>query len=279
MFRTVTQSLVLSDVRALFQLMGEVRSLGDDPAAWRAHLASELSRLCNARAVVSGELGLRKPKSAGEQQAVRAGSCQAAAAPLVLAHSGLAEGKEQAFLGDVIWHDHQTDHTLNKLLALYGTTFVRTRQELSEDRSWYRSALANESFRQHDCDDFIMAMSAVPDASAICILELFRPWGAPRFEERERLLVQLVHEELSRDFQARVAQPRLSPRQRQVLSLLRRGLAEKQIAAELDVSQHTVHDYVKALYRAHAVQSRAELLAKLAERAPPLARLVALSGS
>ncbi|RYZ02866.1 MAG: LuxR family transcriptional regulator [Myxococcales bacterium] len=275
----MTQSLAISDVRALLQLLGEVRELGEDPAAWRAHLAKELARLCNARAVVSGELGVRKPKTAAHERAVNGGTCEAAVTALAVGLSGISEGEERKFMADVFWYDHQSDSTLNGLMPLYGSTFVRSREELSANGSWYRSALANERFRRHDCDDFIMAMSAVPGASAICSLELFRAWGAPRFEERERLLVQLVHEELSRDFGARVAQqPRLSPRQRQVLALLRRGLAEKQIAAELDVSPHTVHDYVKALYRAHTVQSRAELLAKLAEPSPPLARLVATAG-
>jgi len=275
MFWGVTPTLALGDVRALLQLLGEVRELGDDPAAWRAHLASELSRLCNARAVVSGELHVHQPKSDAQRRAVSAGTCEAAVKALVVAHTGVDESQAHDFMSDVIWFDHKTDHTLKQLVPLYGSTFVRTRQELVEDRNWYGSALANDRFRRHDCDDFIMAMSAVPGASAICSLELFRAWGAPPFEARERLLVQLVHEELARDFRARLAsQPRLSPRQREVLALLRRGLAEKQIAVELDVSPHTVHDYVKALYRAHAVQSRAELLAKLAAPLPPHARLI-----
>lgn len=272
----VTQSLPISDVRSLLQLMGEIRELGASPAVWRAHLAAELSRLCGARAVVSLELQVRKPRTDVERQAVSGGTCQAAAAPLVVAHTGLTAGKEGAFFGDVIWHDHASDPTLNGLMPLYGSTFVRTREQLAEDRQWYGSALANERFRQHDCDDFIISMCAVPNAGVVCSMELFRPWGAARFEERERLLVQLVQEELGRDFRARVAQePRLSPRQRQVLALLQRGLAEKQIAAELDVSPHTVHDYVKALYRAHSVSSRAELLVKLAEPSKPVARLLA----
>lgn len=278
MFWGVNQSLALSDVRALLQLLGEVRELGSDPAAWRAHLARELSRLCGARAVVSSELSVRQPKSAAQQRAVSAGTCEAAVTSLVVGQSGVDRSQEQAFMGDVFWYDHHSDHTLNGLLPLYGSTFVRTRAELSEDRAWYRSALANERFRRHDCDDFIMAMSAVPGGGIICSLELFRPWGAPRFTDRERTIVQLLHEELARDFRVRTADdPRLSPRQRQVQALLRRGLAEKQIAAELDVSPHTVHDYVKALYRVHAVQSRAELLAKLSEPAPQLAKLVATS--
>lgn len=272
----VDPSLALADVRALLQLLGEVRELGSDPAAWRAHLTTQLSRLCDARAVLSSELRVQQPKTAAQQRAVGSGTCEAAVTPLVVRQCGVDESQERAFMGDVVWYDHQSDHTLNRLLPLYGSTFVRTRAELSEDRAWYGSALANERFRRHDCDDFILAMSVVPGGSIICSLELFRPWGAPRFTVRERTLVQLLHEELARDFRAAHAEHgRLSPRQRQVLALLQRGMGEKQIAAELDVSPHTVHDYVKALYRAHAVQSRAELLAKLAAPAPQLARLVA----
>jgi DNA-binding CsgD family transcriptional regulator len=272
----VSQGLELSDIRALLRLLGEVRELGEEPLAWRAHLAAELSRLCGARAVVSNELQPRKPRSAVEEAAVGAGTCEAAVTTLASAHAGIGADAEQ-FLRDVIWYDHASDPTLNRLLPLYGQTFIRTRAELAEDRPWYRSPLVNERFRQHDCDDFIMAMCAVPGAGVICSLELLRPWGAQPFEQRERLLVQLVHEELARDFQASLGPTlRLPPRQRQVLTLLSRGMSEKEVAAELDVSPHTVHDYVKALYRAHGVRSRSELLAQVARPAPPLARLVAV---
>jgi DNA-binding CsgD family transcriptional regulator len=270
------QSVRLTDVRALLELLAEVRELGASPAAWRAHLASELGRLCGARAVVSSELRPRAPSSPAEQEATTSGNCQAAVQTAVVACSGVGEGEAAGFFDDVIWYDHASDHTLSSLLPLYGTTFVRGRSDLASDRSWYRSPLANERFRKHDCDDFILAMCAVPGAGVICSLELFRPWGAARFTEREQALVQLVQHELSRDFRASLRHaPRLSPRQRQVLELLRRGLGEKQVAGELDVSPHTVHDYVKALYKAHGVASRAELLAKVAEPVRPVAQLVA----
>jgi DNA-binding CsgD family transcriptional regulator len=276
MFQGLEQSVRLSDVRALLELLAEVRSLGGSPAAWRAHLASELARLCDARAVVSSELLPRPLSSPTEQEAVASGTCQAAVQTSVVAHSGVGEREVAAFFEDVIWYDHARDHTLNGLLPLYGTTFVRSRSDLASDRSWYRSPLANERFRKHDCDDFILAMCAVPGVGVICSLELFRPWGATRFTEREQALVQLVQHELARDFRVSLRHaPRLSPRQRQVLGLLRRGLGEKQVAAELDVSPHTVHDYVKALYKAHGVASRAELLAKVTEPARPVAQLVA----
>jgi DNA-binding CsgD family transcriptional regulator len=54
----------------------------------------------------------------------------------------------------------------------------------------------------------------------------------------------------------------LSPRQEQTLRHLLNGDSEKQVARKLQLSQHTVHVYVKALYRRFGVSSRAELLAK-----------------
>jgi DNA-binding NarL/FixJ family response regulator len=58
----------------------------------------------------------------------------------------------------------------------------------------------------------------------------------------------------------------LSPRQRQTLELLLEGHAEKQIAARLAISKHTVHVYVKTLYKRFDVCSRAELLARWVQR-------------
>ena len=54
----------------------------------------------------------------------------------------------------------------------------------------------------------------------------------------------------------------LSKRQRETLELLLTGNAEKQIAARLNISRHTVHVYVKSLYKRFDVNSRPELLAK-----------------
>jgi DNA-binding NarL/FixJ family response regulator len=55
----------------------------------------------------------------------------------------------------------------------------------------------------------------------------------------------------------------LSPRLRQTLSGLLAGNSEKQVAATLGLSKHTVHLYVTAIYRHFGVNSRGELLALL----------------
>ena len=53
----------------------------------------------------------------------------------------------------------------------------------------------------------------------------------------------------------------LAPRLQETLDATLEGLSEKEIAARLRLSEHTVHQYVKALYRRYRVRSRAELMA------------------
>ena len=54
---------------------------------------------------------------------------------------------------------------------------------------------------------------------------------------------------------------RLTPRMRQILPLLMQGLSEKEVAARLGCSPHTVHIHVTRMYARLGVHSRAELLA------------------
>ena len=54
----------------------------------------------------------------------------------------------------------------------------------------------------------------------------------------------------------------LPRRQDQTLQHLLQGDSEKQVAQKLSLSRHTVHIYVKALYRHYGVCSRGELMAK-----------------
>jgi DNA-binding CsgD family transcriptional regulator len=58
----------------------------------------------------------------------------------------------------------------------------------------------------------------------------------------------------------------LTPAQRRVFDLLIEGMLEKQIAWKLDISPHTVHNHIRAIYRAFGVHSRAELLVRVLPR-------------
>jgi DNA-binding NarL/FixJ family response regulator len=63
----------------------------------------------------------------------------------------------------------------------------------------------------------------------------------------------------------------LSPRLSQTLDALLAGDSEKQIAQKLSISPHTVHVYVKALYRGFGVSSRGELLSRFIRKQSPRA--------
>lgn len=65
------------------------------------------------------------------------------------------------------------------------------------------------------------------------------------------------------DISEHAARSDLPPKLAMVLDLLVQGLSEKQIAAELALSRHTVHDYVQGIYKRRQVSSRAELLARV----------------
>src|SRR5688500_17413466 len=70
------------------------------------------------------------------------------------------------------------------------------------------------------------------------------------------------------DAEAVAARPP-SVRQREALELWPAGLAEKEAAARLGISQNTVHVYVKQLHRHYRVRSRGELLARWVGRDSP----------
>ncbi len=55
----------------------------------------------------------------------------------------------------------------------------------------------------------------------------------------------------------------ITPRERQVLDQALEGMPAKQIARRLDLSQHTVNDHLKAVYRKTGVSGREELIAGL----------------
>lgn len=56
---------------------------------------------------------------------------------------------------------------------------------------------------------------------------------------------------------------RLSPRERDMVKALRAGLAPKQIALDYKISEHTVRNHIKSVYRKLGVHSQLELISKL----------------
>lgn len=59
--------------------------------------------------------------------------------------------------------------------------------------------------------------------------------------------------------------PSLAPRERQILESLAKGMAPKEVAAELFISYETVRDYLKQIYQKLHVRSRTEAVLKYLE--------------
>jgi DNA-binding CsgD family transcriptional regulator len=96
----------------------------------------------------------------------------------------------------------------------------------------------------------------------------FRRSDRPEFTDRERAIVHVVVQQVDwmhrhgTDAPAGQRVVHLSPREREVLVQAMGGDSIKQIAQKLKLSEHTVGDYMKQIYKAFSVNSRAELLAQ-----------------
>lgn len=60
----------------------------------------------------------------------------------------------------------------------------------------------------------------------------------------------------------------LSPRQREIMHLVATGMSDKEIAAQLSVSPHTVRTHLQRLYAQHGLRNRAEAAARWTKRVP-----------
>jgi DNA-binding CsgD family transcriptional regulator len=102
--------------------------------------------------------------------------------------------------------------------------------------------------------------------SGPCLVALLRRTGDSPFSERDRIVADLVVENVLWLYAPQPAldgmAAELSPRERDVIQYLLQGHARKEIAAALNLSAHTVADYEKGIYRKFNVKSRTELLAK-----------------
>lgn len=245
-----SQRLRLDDIRSVFRLLGEVRELGYSPTLWRDHMLKGLLELVGGTKAHAGEAPI---------------SCSPTA-PMFrgMVISGVANQRELGIYRNLIGQrDYADDPCLPAMARLISRSFTRTRQQLADNRAWYRRRDL-DTWRTLGADCFIYTHQFLPERGCIHLISLNRPWGLPAFNERERRLVALFHRELGRHWRQPCDSSRrgLAPRLRETLDHLLTGASEAEIAHALDLSRHTVHDYVKALYRHYGVRSHARLLAR-----------------
>ena len=104
------------------------------------------------------------------------------------------------------------------------------------------------------------------DDTSLSIAAFYRNVDREPFSAREKQIIHLILSEIPwlhltgwpKDRGSRALN--LTPRQRTVLNLLLEGLGKKQIANHLDLSPHTIKDYIRIIYRHYGVGSQAELM-------------------
>lgn len=244
----------LADVRAVFRLVGECRELGSDWHAWRAHMLDGLRRLTGAQ--VALYLHISHLGSSREQ---------------------IAEALDSGFLDDAgraLWahyqgeQAHRTDPFHQRFFRGFNGS-VRTRELASvvEPFEWRRSPHYNDYVRACRLDDRLTSSAHVPGTSPAVtqVIVLHRAAADGEYPQRARRLVELFHEELLPLIGRQLALPEsgkgsLPIRLEQVLRCLLGGDSEKQVAARLDLSPHTVNRHVRRLYERFGVHSRGELM-------------------
>ncbi len=88
-----------------------------------------------------------------------------------------------------------------------------------------------------------------------------RACGDRPFSDEDCHVLHLMREGIGHMFREPV---RLPPRPTAVLAELMTGASDKEIAARLGISTHTVRQYIKTIFRAYGATSRAQIVARLA---------------
>ncbi len=143
------------------------------------------------------------------------------------------------------------------------------RSEAFTDAHWSASTMAPIAAELgiHDIARSVIRLpdSPGPPRHLFAMADVFRAADQPAWTRWQLDLLQAVHRACNwiyNDYSAGHPLPAnaLSPREQETLTHLLAGASEKEVAARIGRSRHTVHSYVKKIYRQFGVTSRAELL-------------------
>lgn len=255
--------LRIADVRAVFQLVGECRELGDDPFVWRRHLLAETARLVGAAV-------------ANEYEGVFLDPFRITG---LVDYGWETSGLDRAIFARVNEEFVRRGGGFNPMLPAYfdarqeGRGPCLRRSDMLPDAPWYSSCYYQDYHGPSGADGMMYCVLPVPGSSGdLSGLALVRPVRDRDFTSRQRAFVHELHEKITALINGPLAGFRdpspaaLLPRVRQTLQCLLEGDSDKQIAARLGLSWHTVNQYVKVIFAHFGVSSRAELLARWINR-------------
>lgn len=108
------------------------------------------------------------------------------------------------------------------------------------------------------------------NAFGVALVWLFLGFGFVAVQHLLRANLQLLTARVQSERRAAIPVEvmAVSPRQREIMHLVAVGLSDKEIAARLQLSPHTVRTHLQRLYAQHGLRNRAEAAANWTRRVP-----------
>lgn len=250
------------DWRAVLRVVGECREIGDDRHAWRSHLAAQLAHRVGGDICFFGEFegcDSLRPKDLG------------------VIDWGWHNGFDRTPWLAMVDEFQRGNCAPQTVIAYLGRLrdedgICLARSEIQPDSDWIGSAESQISTAM-GTDHSLFCFHSIPGAvRAHSVLQFHRAITRRNFSGRDLAVVREAHAALAPLIGgplARFADPsaaELPNRMRRVLACLLDGDGDKQVAARLRLSVHTVNEYTKAIFRHFGVRSRNELLARWVRR-------------
>jgi DNA-binding CsgD family transcriptional regulator len=251
----VTSYIRVERARQVARLIGELGEIGPATEAGRQHVADSLLKVVGA-AVGAFVFDPTFRPAAGPSEKT-------------ITHSGFDEGTLS-----VLFHsDAEGCATIPsaaatmRLLSLASNParITATHRELLPQRKWDRSLWVNDCARPAGLDHFLSSVLPIEEGVVEASGFMREARDAP-FSVEDRELLHMFLEATGRFFRnldaPKAPRVQLAPRVSEALAELLTGAADKEIAARLGISVHTARQYVKTIFRAYSVNSRAQLLAR-----------------
>ncbi len=242
------------DVRAIVRLLGDVAVMGEDVPAKKRRLMGGLAELVDADAwiwVVSRYAGPKDP-------------------PMCV--SFMQEGFDEKCVGMIMESSQDQENLppdneplMREIIAAGGKHITRTRRDMVSDDGWYSSSHFKMYREPLGVDEYVYSIFPM-DEGMFSAVGLHRKIGREAFDARQRRLAHIVVSEVKWLHQSGVPQdpgqsvPELSPRLRTVFGLLLEGWTRKQMAAQLGLSENTIAEYTKSVYRHFEVKGQKPLI-------------------
>jgi len=255
----------MTEIQRATMLACECVELGRDPLLWRRRLAQGCITLIPDTVALVYEIA----PPAAEPQNNGSSAARAELSPVLIDDGWTDNGRRDAFYAYLESGDTSDNPLLRAIMSHQQGVLETTAYEVAHPSQWRRLSVA-DYMTEAGVDFNCVTHAATRAGGRRDVMTIHRHKNAPRWSKRDRALLAILFRTLAPHL-GRALRPvgepsimDLPPRVVGILDGYLRGLSSKQVAAERELSVHTVNEYTKLIHRHFGVQSRGELLALLA---------------